>query len=226
MDATGEARHELDGRDALVGVLRSICDELPKHEQWLNELDAALGDGDHGQTIVRCTRAIDGELDLMAGASVADTLTSVGMAVVANAGGASGALLGSAFIAAGRSANDPALGPRLDAERVADMLDAAGRAIASRGHVGAGDKTMLDALLPAASEARRIAGAGGGVAEAIGGAADAAERGAAATTAMTGRAGRASRLGDRSLGHPDPGAMSVAMMLRAAADRLATMGAE
>jgi dihydroxyacetone kinase-like protein len=205
----------------LLQVLRSIADQLPRHEQRLNELDAALGDGDHGLTITRCCRAIRERLDLVAEASVADALAAVGMAVVAGAGGASGALLGSAFVAAGRAAGD---GQPIDAARVADMLDAAQRAIAARGHVGRGDKTMLDALAPAAEAARLAAGSGGSACDAVAAAADAAEQGADATAAMVGRAGRASRLGERSLGHPDPGAVSVALMLRVGADRLREAG--
>ena len=205
---------------ALLEVLRAIADELPRHERRLNELDAALGDGDHGLTITRCCRAIRARLDLLPDASVAETLAAVGTAVVGG-GGASGALLGSAFVAAGQAVGD---GQPVDAAHVADMLDAAQRAIASRGRVAPGDKTMLDALAPAAEAARRAAGSGGSVGGAVTAAADAAERGAGATGEMVGRAGRASRLGERSLGHPDPGAVSVAIMLRVAADRLRPVG--
>ena len=136
---------------ALLEVLRAIAEELPRHERRLNELDAALGDGDHGLTITRCCRAIRARLDLLPDASVAETLVAVGTAVVAGAGGASGALLGSAFVAAGQAVGD---GQPVDAARVADMLDAGQRAIASRGRVAPGDKTMLDALAPAAEAAR------------------------------------------------------------------------
>lgn len=208
--------------DSLVDVLRAICDELPQHESRLNGLDAAVGDGDHGFTITRCCSAMGEQVGLFMDPSVGQALESVGMAVVARAGGASGALLGSALVAAGRSA--AADGPA-GAASAARMLDAAQRAVASRGRVEPGDKTMLDALLPAATEAGRVADAGGSVADVIGAAADAAERGAAATGDMIGRAGRAGRLGERSLGHPDPGAVSVALMLRIAADRLRSEGA-
>jgi len=207
---------------ALLQVLRSIAEELPAHEQRLNELDAALGDGDHGLTITRCCRAIREQLELLSNASVAEALAAVGTAVVARAGGASGALLGSAFLAAGQAVAD---GQPIDAARVAAMLDAARQAVASRGRVAPGDKTMLDALAPAAEAARRAAGSGGSVADALAAAAAAAEEGADATGDLVGRAGRASRLGERSLGHPDPGAVSVALMLRVAADRLRAAGA-
>jgi dihydroxyacetone kinase-like protein len=212
----------MERTSALLDVLRSIADELPRHEQRLNQLDAALGDGDHGLTVVRCCRAIRGRLDALAAAAIPDALAAVGMAVVTDAGGASGALFGTAFMAAGRAVRDQ--GP-MDAARVADMLDAARQAIASRGRVGPGDKTMLDALAPAALAARRVAQSGGSVEDAVDAAAAAAEQGAAATRGMVGRGGRASRLGDRSLGHPDPGAVSVAIMLRVAADRLRALGA-
>jgi dihydroxyacetone kinase-like protein len=205
----------------LEAVLRSVCRELAGHEQRFNELDAVIGDGDHGQSIMRVTRSIEHALDATPeGASVANLLTSAGMAVVTNAGGASGALLGSALIAAGgAAASHTVIGP----DAVADMLDAAQRAVASRGRVAAGDKTMLDALLPAATRARQVAAEGGRIDEVILAATNAAERGAAATRNMTGQAGRAARLGERSLGHADPGAVSVAVMFRAAASHLAGM---
>ena len=203
--------------DCLRAVLIAICEELPRQEQRLNELDAALGDGDHGMTITRCCRAIQGEVERMPERSVAEALDGIGNAVVSSAGGATGALLGSAFDAASRALKGD--GP-IGATEVADMLEAAQRAVASRGRVGPGDKTILDALLPAAAAARRVAEEGGTVAGAVGAAADAAEEGAAATRDMIGRAGRAARLGERSLGHLDPGAVSTSMMLRAAADHL------
>jgi dihydroxyacetone kinase-like protein len=203
----------------LAGVLRSICTQLPNHEQYLNELDAALGDGDHGQTISRCVRAIEASLDAAPDLAVPASLFAAGRAIVATAGGASGALIGSALIAAARAA-ESSPGTQGGAAQAADMLEAACRAVATRGRAAPGDKTMLDALEPAAAAARRIADAGGSVAEAMRGAAEAAERGAAATAAMIGRAGRAGRLGERSRGHDDPGAVSTALMLRIAAEHL------
>jgi phosphoenolpyruvate---glycerone phosphotransferase subunit DhaL len=204
----------------LAAVLRSICAELPNHEQRLNELDSAVGDGDHGQAISRCARAIEHSLDATPGLAPADILLAAGRAVVATVGGASGALIGSALMAAARA---PRSSPEEQggAARAADLLDAACREVAARGRAAPGDKTMLDALQPAAATARAVAEAGGSVAEAVGAAADAAESGAAATGAMIGRAGRAGRLGDRSLGHVDPGAVSTALMLRIAAEHVA-----
>jgi len=203
----------------LAGVLRSICAELPNHEQYLNELDSALGDGDHGQTISRCVRAIETSLDAAPDQPFPAGLFAAGRAIVATVGGASGALIGSALIAAGGAAQSSQRG-QSGAAQAADLLAAAGQEVAMRGRAAPGDKTMLDALEPAAAAARRVADAGGTVAEAIRGAAEAAERGAAATGAMIGRAGRAGRLGERSRGHRDPGAVSTALMLRIAAEYL------
>jgi dihydroxyacetone kinase-like protein len=207
----------------LAGVLRSICAELPNHEQYLNQLDSALGDGDHGQTISRCIRAIEANLDAAPDLAVPARLFAAGRAVVATAGGASGALIGSALIAAARAALSSS-SVRGGACQAADLLEAARQEVATRGRVAPGDKTMLDALEPAAAGARRVADAGGTVAEAIRSAAEAAGRGAAATGAMIGRAGRAGRLGERSRGHRDPGAVSTAIMLRIAAEYLSKPG--
>src|SRR5215813_5169024 len=208
----------------LAGVLRSICAELPNHEQYLNELDSALGDGDHGQTISRCVRAIETSLDGAPALAWPEGLFAAGRAIVATAGGASGALIGSALIAAARAAQS-STGANSGAGQAADLLAAARQEVATRGRAAPGDKTMLDALDPAATAARRVADAGGSVAEALRGAAKAAERGAAATGAMIGRAGRAGRLGERSRGHNDPGAVSTALMLRIAAEYVSGAGA-
>jgi len=135
-----------------------------------------------------------------------------GKTLVATVGGASGPLWGSAFRAAGRSLGDA---DGFDGEGLAAALDAALAAVVDLGAAQPGDKTMVDALAPATAALRERLAAGDSVAEAVAAAADAAEAGALATTPMQARKGRASYLGERSIGHQDPGATSAALIMRA-----------
>ena len=180
---------------------------------YLTQLDAAIGDGDHGINMTRGFEAV--------GKAVAsqdpDTapgplLVLAGKTLVATVGGASGPLWGSALRAAGRSLGDA---DAFDGEGLAAALDAALAAVVDLGAAQPGDKTMVDALAPAAAALRERFAAGGSVADAVTAAADAAEAGARATAPMQARKGRASYLGERSIGHQDPGATSAALIMRA-----------
>ena len=144
----------------------------------------------------------------------ADVLKTVATTLISTVGGASGPLLGTAFLKASAAV---AGRPDLDASAIADLLDAAVGGIVLRGKAERGDKTMVDAWGPAAEAARAAADAGSGPADALDAAADAAARGAEATEPLVARKGRASYLGDRAIGHRDPGAQSSALILRAAA---------
>jgi phosphoenolpyruvate---glycerone phosphotransferase subunit DhaL len=208
----------IDERRMLAEVVASVGEALRREEQRLCDLDAAVGDGDHGLTMVRCWALVERE----AGgedASVGEALERAGRAVVASGGGATGPLLGTGLIAAGRAAAEEAE----PSSRAAAMLEAAAEEVERRGRAKLGDRTFLDALRPAAEAARRAAGDGRTLAEVVSASAEAAEAGAAATAELVARVGRATRLGERALGHPDPGAVSVAIMLRAGADRLAEL---
>jgi dihydroxyacetone kinase-like protein len=200
----------------LRDVLQAVGAAVRRDEQLLCDLDAAVGDGDHGLTMVRCWALIERDTEREAAASVPEALESAGRSVVAAGGGATGPLLGTALMAAGRAAvseTNPSV-------RAAGMLAAAAEEVGRRGRVREGDRTMLDALGPAAAAARRAADSGAELAEVLDAAAAAAEAGAGSTADMVARVGRATRLGEQALGHPDPGAVSMAIMLRAAADHL------
>ena len=204
------------GTAAVFATLESIGRELRRNEQYLCELDAAVGDGDHGVTIVRCWDALERRMNEVEGKSLADALAELGKAVVATGGGAIGPLLGTAFIEAGTAAGDASA----PAHRIVLALRAAEEGVHSRGRAQVGDRTLLDALHPAAEAAGAAARAGRTVSEVVSAAAQAAEDGATGTAKMIARAGRAARMGEQALGHMDPGAVSVAIMLRAAADHL------
>jgi len=180
---------------------------------YLTQLDAAIGDGDHGINMTRGFEAVGKAVASQdADTAPGPLLVLAGKTLVATVGGASGPLWGSALRAAGRSLGDA---DAFDGEGLAAALDAALAAVVDLGAAQPGDKTMVDALAPAAAALRERFAAGGSVADAVTAAADAAEAGARATAPMQARKGRASYLGERSIGHQDPGATSAALILRA-----------
>ena len=216
--------------DVIDAWLRLAADRIHERAAELTALDQAIGDGDHGTNMDRGFAAIRALLDAGQpegdgpGAVAAARLRTAGRTLISTVGGAAGPLYGTALMRAGgavaeRSA-DGGAGPVLVA-----ALDAAIGGIQQLGKATTGEKTMLDALVPAA-EAGRAAVAGKNDAAAVAAAmAEAAEAGALATVPLLATKGRASYLGDRSVGHQDPGATSAALLLRALADATAGAGA-
>ena len=179
----------------------------------LTQLDAAIGDGDHGVNMDRGFSAVGKALAGQDGAAPPGRLLVLaGKTLVSTVGGASGPLWGTALRHAGR-----ALGDRetLDGPGVVEALDAAVAGVVELGAAAPGDKTMVDALVPALATLRECVDEGLPLADALTRAADAAEEGARATVPMQARKGRASYLGERSIGHQDPGATSAALIMRA-----------
>ncbi len=195
----------------------------------LTDLDAAIGDGDHGINLDRGFRELVRRLEsgLLAGDPPGAVLEGAGRALIGTVGGASGALYGRGFQRAGAAllaagdAQAPSRDGRSREERAAIAFAAAVDAIAALGRATTGEKTMLDALVPARAAFTAAAGSGAALALAAGRAAAAAEAGAAATIPLIATKGRASYLGERSIGHLDPGAASSALLLRALADAAA-----
>jgi dihydroxyacetone kinase-like protein len=184
-----------------------------RHRAYLDRLDASLGDGDHGENMSvglgEAVRALGGELDAT---DPGEVLRRLGQLLVASVGGAGGSLYGTAFMEAGIAV----AGQReLDAPALAAAFDAAAEGVARRGRCRAGDKTIYDAMRPAADAVARVAGPGGDVEAAIGHAAAAAWAGMRATRPLIARRGLALRLGERSRGHVDPGAVSCFLLVRA-----------
>jgi phosphoenolpyruvate---glycerone phosphotransferase subunit DhaL len=180
---------------------------------YLTQLDAAIGDGDHGINMTRgfaaVGKALAGQGDSLPPGRV---LILAGKTLVSTVGGASGPLWGSALRAAGRNLGDA---ESFDGEALADALDAALAAVVDLGAAAPGDKERVEAPGPANAALRDRLAAGAPVADAVDAAAAAAEEGAAATVPMQARKGRASYLGERSIGHQDPGATSAALIMRA-----------
>ena len=183
------------------------------------DLDRAIGDGDHGENMDRGFRAAVEALSEAQPGSVAEVLKTVAKTLMSTVGGAAGPLYGTAFLRASKAAG----GGDLDGVGVAAVIEGALSGIQARGKATTGEKTMVDAWTPALEAARAVAEAGGDAGVVLEAAATAAEAGAAATEPLRATKGRASYLGERSIGHLDPGAVSTSLILRAAA-RAATEG--
>jgi dihydroxyacetone kinase-like protein len=200
-----------DGATALAW-LRACAAVIEREHHRLTELDAAIGDGDHGENLSRGFTAVVAGLDDTA--SPGQLLTTAGTTLISVVGGASGPLFGSALRAAGRSMN----GAEVDADALGAALAAGLEAIHRLGGAVVGDKTIVDALSPAVDAYRAALARGGRLSAATAAAADAADEGALATVPLVAHKGRASYLGERAAGHQDPGATSTALLLRALAD--------
>jgi len=206
--------------DLLVGWLSAFRDAVHQHGEYLTELDSAIGDADHGTNLIRGMDAVMAALDSVsdpAPASAGELLKKVGMTLVTSVGGASGPLYGTLFLRAGTSTGDA---KDLDGTALLAALQAGLEGIVARGKAEAGDKTMYDALAPALVAFEEALGSGADVGSAARTAAEAAAAGRDATEPMHALKGRASYLGERSVGHIDPGAASSALLLAALADTL------
>jgi phosphoenolpyruvate---glycerone phosphotransferase subunit DhaL len=182
----------------------------------LTQLDAAIGDADHGINLTRgFTAVLDAVGQADADAKPGALLTLTGSTLISKVGGASGPLYGTAFRRAGKALGDAA---DVDLAALAAALDAALAGVQQLGAAREGDKTMVDALAPATRAFSKAIGEGAAPAEALRALAEAARAGAAATIDMQALKGRASYLGPRSVGHEDPGAASTALILGALAD--------
>lgn len=208
----------LDVAWALTWVRRS-AEVVTAHREELIELDRQIGDGDHGENMFRGFTAVVGKLDALPEppAAVGDVLKLVATTLMSTVGGAAGPLYGTAYLRAAKVCDVA----ELDPAAVVGLIEAALEGIVARGKATTGEKTMVDAWTPALDAARAAADSGADGAAVLVAAADAAEAGALATVPMQATKGRASYLGERSIGHQDPGATSTALLLRAAADTAA-----
>jgi dihydroxyacetone kinase-like protein len=206
------------GRDVVVDWLRRFAAAVAEHKAELVRLDTAIGDGDHGTNMDRGMRKVLEKVDGLEGEDIGATLKAVGMALVSSVGGAAGPLYGTLFLQMGTAT---AGRESLDLEGWTAALEAGANGVQTRGKAQRGDKTMLDALMPALEALQSAADDGAGLPEALARSAGAARAGMEATIPMEARKGRASYLGPRSVGHQDPGATSTHMLLQAAAEAAA-----
>ncbi len=204
--------------ERLLAWLRALAAVFAENKALLTDLDAAIGDADHGINMDRGFAAVAAELEHAPPADIAAALKAAAMTLMRTVGGAAGPLYGTFFLRA--SAACAGLG-ELTPELWASAFSQGVEGVRQRGKAEPGDKTMLDALAPAASAMQEALRAGRGLAEALGRAERAAEAGMAGTVPLQARKGRASYLGERSIGHQDPGATSAWLLIRTAAALLA-----
>jgi dihydroxyacetone kinase len=198
----------------LIRIVRAIATDLLDRKDELNRLDAVAGDGDLGLTMTTAANALLELAPSLEPLPEADAIRRCGTEIARRAPSTGGTLLAFALMAAAKAAVAPVAPPL---ERAAAYLEAAAASVAQRGQVAPGDRTMLDALRPAADALGRAADAGLEASVASRVAAEAAEAGAVATASMAAKVGRAGWLADRAAGHEDAGARLIALVVLAAA---------
>jgi dihydroxyacetone kinase-like protein len=189
-------------------MMLQVADAIIAAEAMLSQADRDLGDGDHGLGMKRGMEAVKAQLEPMDPASVEQVFVTTGTAMMSSMGGASGALFGTVYRAGGKAL---AGRPAFDSEGLALLLEAALEGVMKRGGAKPGDKTMIDALAPAAAKAREVTALP--LPDALKAVAEAAEAGKDASKAMIAQFGRAKTLGEACIGFPDAGALSVTIML-------------
>ena len=199
----------------IVHMIEVAAGKIRAAEKELSALDSATGDGDHGMTICRVMDAAEAAAKADTTGKISELLNKVGWDVMSVDGGSTSPLLGSFLIGLSEGAGS---GAELDATAVAAMFEAGVAGLRQQTKAQPGDKTLIDALVPAVEALRAAANGGADVSTALRQAADAAARGAQATKEMTAKFGRARNLGDRTRGHVDPGATSIAHIFAAFAE--------
>ena len=198
--------------------LNQVAHVLHENRDYLTQLDSPIGDADHGINMDRGFKAVMDKLPTVASMDIGSILKTVGTTLVSTVGGASGPLYGTAFLRAGIATSGK---HELYETDVVNMLEAALEGIKARGKAQPGEKTMVDALTPALAAAKEAEAQQLGLSQMLRSAADAAEKGMKATIPMLATKGRASYLGERSIGHQDPGATSSWLILKTLADTCA-----
>ena len=204
--------------------IERTAEVLTTERHTLSELDRQIGDGDHGENLARGFAAVRERIGQTPDDATPATLVKlVATTLISTVGGAAGPLLGTAYLKGAAALGDAS---ELDARAVVALLTAARDGVVLRGKAETGDKTMVDAWTPAVDAAAAAAESGATPADVLRAAADAAAEGAAATEPLVARKGRASYLGDRAIGHRDPGAQSSSLIITAAADTAAESNKE
>ncbi len=204
-------------RDLLIDILKNIGEVIKDNRQYLTDLDSAIGDGDHGINMNKGFKAVVEKLDTVKDKDCGEILKTTAMTLISTVGGASGPLYGTAFLKASMAVKGKM---ELDKEDILKIFDEAIKGIVIRGKAKQGEKTMLDALIPAYEELKESFENGSSLSEAFKNACIAAHEGVEYTKTIRATKGRASYLGDRSIGHQDPGATSSYLMIKTISDTL------
>lgn len=197
--------------EQIVQWLQAFAAVIEQNKDYLTELDSAIGDADHGINMDRGFKKVMSQLPGVADKDIGSILKTVSMTLISSIGGASGPLYGTLFL---RASTAVAGSQNLSKEDMVALLQAGLDGVIQRGKAQLGDKTMVDALSPAVANFQQAVGEGKSMVEAMQQAVAAAEQGMKDTMPMLARKGRASYLGERSVGHQDPGATSLYLMLK------------
>jgi len=199
--------------EQVKAMMIAVSDEIIRNEDILSEADRQLGDGDHGLGMTRGFTEAKKQLEALSPANIGQVFTTLGMALMSSMGGASGAVFGMLFQSGGTAITSA---EGLDAASLSSFLDGGTQGVMNIGKAKPGDKTMVDALV-GAQEA--LAGAkGGSITDALAAAAEGARQGMEKTKDMIAQLGRARTLGEKTLGHPDAGAISVSIIFKTASE--------
>jgi dihydroxyacetone kinase-like protein len=199
----------------VVAWVKTFATTVAENREYLTRLDSAIGDADHGTNMDRGMKAVVTKLEAQDGEDIGALLKTVGMTLVSTVGGAGGPLYGTLFLQMGTATAGKS---ELEPEDWAAALAAAVDGVQMRGKAEPGDKTMIDALIPARDAFSSALGEGASFGDALTKSAQAAEEGMLGTTPLVARKGRASYLGERSAGHQDPGATSSQLLIKIAAE--------
>ena len=208
-------------RDAVVDWIKAYAAAIATDKDALTQLDAQIGDGDHGVNMNRGFQAVLAKLPGVADKDIGSIFKTVGMTLVSTVGGAGGPLYGTLFMQLGTATTGKM---EMTLADWSAALQAGVDGVVMRGKANPGDKTMVDALLPAVAALKAAAANGSAFSAALRAAEQAGREGMLATIPLVARKGRASYLGERSAGHQDPGATSSYLLLRTASETWADSG--
>jgi dihydroxyacetone kinase-like protein len=201
----------------MLKALEAMCDTIEDEKEYLSELDGAIGDGDHGVNMAKCFREVKKKLAESSAQDIGTLLKDVGMVVMNSVGGAMGALYGTFFL---KLSQENAGKKEIDLGDMVTMFQAGEQGILDIGKASPGDKTLLDTLAPAVRAIEAAEKEGKPLADALADFEQAARRGMESTRDMLAKMGRASRLGERTIGHQDAGATSCYFILRSLASAI------
>jgi phosphoenolpyruvate---glycerone phosphotransferase subunit DhaL len=197
-------------RDYIIQWLQTFATEIEQNKEYLTELDAAIGDADHGINMDRGFKKVASQLSSIADKDISTILKTVSMTLISTVGGASGPLYGTFFLRASTAVVGK---EELTAEDLFNLLQAGLEGVIQRGKAQLGDKTMVDVLSPVVDSFQHIDN-NKNIVETLQQVVSVAEKAMKDTVPMLAKKGRASYLGDRSIGHQDPGATSTYLMLK------------
>jgi dihydroxyacetone kinase-like protein len=207
--------------EILPRLIQAIAETIEKNSAEVTQLDQAIGDGDHVVNLQRGIHALQAQSAEIAQLDWVGALQKIGMTLMSTVGGASGSLYGTLFVTMSKALRDKAVDPQSFAAAFAQGVES----VKLRGRAEAGEKTMLDVLIPAAQTLQKSAAASQGLKDVLADITTAAETGVEATRNMLATKGRASFLGERTLGHIDAGAKTAQLMISAIAEAIASSAA-